>query len=77
MENKILEMKNIVKKYGDFIAVDNVNFSMQKGEIVAIIGPSGSGKSTLLRCINGLNSVTSGEIDLKGTTGMVFQHRCV
>lgn len=38
MENKILEMKNIVKKYGDFIAVDNVNFSMQKGEIVAIIG---------------------------------------
>ena len=74
MENKILEMKNIVKKYGDFIAVDNVNFSMQKGEIVAIIGPSGSGKSTLLRCINGLNSVTSGEIDLKGTTGMVFQH---
>lgn len=62
------------KKYGDFIAVDNVNFSMQKGEIVAIIGPSGSGKSTLLRCINGLNSVTSGEIDLKGTTGMVFQH---
>ncbi len=74
MENKILEMKNIVKKYGDFIAVDNVNFSMQKGEIVAIIGPSGSGKSTLLRCINGLNSVTSGEIDFKGTTGMVFQH---
>ena len=74
MENKILEMKNIVKKYGDFIAVDNVNFSMQKGEIVAIIGPSGSGKSTLLRCINGLNSVTSGEIDLKGTTGMVFPH---
>ena len=74
MENKIMEMKNIVKKYGDFIAVDNVNFSMQKGEIVAIIGPSGSGKSTLLRCINGLNSVTSGEIDLKGTTGMVFQH---
>ena len=74
MENKILEMKNIVKKYGDFIAVDNVNFSMQKGEIVAIIGSSGSGKSTLLRCINGLNSVTSGEIDLKGTTGMVFQH---
>lgn len=70
----ILEMKNIVKRYGNFTAVDNVNFSMCKGEIVAIIGPSGSGKSTLLRCINGLNSITSGEMKLKGTTGMVFQH---
>lgn len=71
---KILKMKNIVKRYGDFVAVNNVDFSMYKGEIVAIIGPSGSGKSTLLRCINGLNSVTEGEISLKGTTGMVFQH---
>lgn len=70
----VLEMKNIVKEYSGFRAVDNVNFSMTEGEIVAIIGPSGSGKSTLLRCINGLVNVTSGEIDLKGTTGMVFQH---
>ena len=70
----ILEMKDIVKDFGDFRAVDHVSFSMHKGEIVAIIGPSGSGKSTLLRCINGLNTITSGEIRLNGTTGMVFQH---
>ncbi|MFR9192424.1 MAG: amino acid ABC transporter ATP-binding protein [Anaerovoracaceae bacterium] len=70
----MLKMTDIVKDFGDFRAVDHVNFSMCKGEIVAIIGPSGSGKSTLLRCINGLNTITSGEMELKGTTGMVFQH---
>ena len=70
----ILEMKDIVKDYSGFKAVDHVDFSLHKGEIVAIIGPSGSGKSTLLRCINGLNTITSGEIDLEGETGMVFKH---
>lgn len=75
MDNKnILSMKNIVKDYSGMRAVDNVDFSMHKGEIVAIIGPSGSGKSTLLRCINRLNTITSGEIELNGETGMVFQH---
>ena len=73
-EKVILEMKGIVKDYSGFKAVDHVDFSLHKGEIVAIIGPSGSGKSTLLRCINGLNTITSGEIDLEGETGMVFQH---
>ena len=70
----ILKMKNIIKRFGEFHAVNGVDFSLTKGEIVAIIGPSGSGKSSLLKCINGLVEKSSGEVILNGTTGMVFQH---
>lgn len=70
----ILEMKDVVKEFSNCVAVDHVDFCMHKGEIVAIIGPSGSGKSTLLRSINELETITAGEMDLYGTTGMVFQH---
>lgn len=64
----ILQMKDIVKQFAGCLALDHVNFSMQKGETVAIIGPSGSGKSTLLRCINCLERITSGSITLNGDT---------
>ena len=63
---KILEMKDIVKDFGDFRAVDHVDFLMEKGEIVAIIGPSGSGKSTLLNCVGALDTPTSGTILMDG-----------
>lgn len=63
---KILEVKNISKKYqnqkGEVIALENVNFRIQKGEFVSIIGPSGCGKSTLLSIIAGLEEKTTGEI---------------
>ena len=72
--SNILEMKNIIKSFGEFHAVNGVDFSLTKGEIVAIIGPSGSGKSSLLKCINGLVEKSSGEVILNGTSGMVFQH---
>ena len=66
--SKILEMKNIVKTYSKLNALDGVDFSMEPGETVAIIGPSGSGKSSLIRCINCLNKITSGTITLNGKT---------
>ena len=72
--SNILGVKNIIKSFGEFHAVNGVDFSLTKGEIVAIIGPSGSGKSSLLKCINGLVEKSSGEVILNGTTGMVFQH---
>lgn len=74
MDRTILKMTDIVKDFGDLRVVKGVSLTVSKGETVAIIGPSGSGKSTLLRCINGLNKVTSGNIELNGETGMVFQH---
>lgn len=64
----ILEMKEIVKDYGSLRALDHVNFSMRRGETVAIIGPSGSGKSSLIRCVNCLNKINSGSISLNGKT---------
>ena len=63
----ILKMTDIVKRFNSCLALKGVNFSINEGEIVAIIGPSGSGKSTLLRCINRLERITSGEIEFNGT----------
>ena len=63
----ILEMKNIVKDYGKFRALNDVSLSMERGEVVAIIGPSGSGKSSLIRCVNYLNKINGGSITLNGT----------
>lgn len=64
MAEKILEMTNIHKRFGAFYALKGVDFSVYKGETVAIIGSSGSGKSTLLRCINCLERITAGSITL-------------
>ena len=60
----LLELKDVYKIYGDLHALDNVNFKVEKGEWVSIMGPSGSGKSTLLNIISGILSPTSGKVSL-------------
>lgn len=65
MEN-ILEVKHLKKSYGSGFAVDDVSFSIEKGEIFALIGPNGAGKSTTLKMIVTLLSPTSGEINVCG-----------
>ena len=59
-------MKNIVKKYGDFLASDHVSLGVEKGKLVALLGPSGSGKTTLLRMIAGLENPNEGDIYIDG-----------
>lgn len=61
-----VEMKNIYKRYGDFLASDNVSFGIEKGKLVALLGHSGSGKTTLLRMIAGLENPNSGDIFIDG-----------
>lgn len=66
MSEPIIIIKNLVKQFGRMRAVDDVSLTVNKGQVVVIIGPSGSGKSTVLRCINHLETPTAGEIWVDG-----------
>ena len=87
-KQKVIEIKNIRKDFGNRTVLKDVNFNVHEGEVVSIIGSSGSGKSTLLRCINLLETPTRGQIlihgkdvlsgdvplvELREKVGMVFQ----
>ena len=62
----ILEVKNLKKKFGSNLVLKDVSFSLEEGQVLAIIGSSGSGKTTLLRCLNFLEMPDSGEIFVNG-----------
>ena len=69
MQNKkvLLEIKHLAKKYGDLAPLQDVNCTVESGEVISVIGPSGTGKSTFLRCINRLEIPDSGEVYFSGT----------
>lgn len=84
----LLEIRGLHKRYGETVALHNIDLTLHRGEVVVILGPSGCGKSTLLRCINGLEPIQGGEIRMAGVgvfgrdlgwdavrqkVGMVFQ----
>jgi aspartate/glutamate/glutamine transport system ATP-binding protein len=85
----MIQFHQVNKHYGQFHVLRDIDLHIASGEVVVIIGPSGSGKSTLLRCINRLETITSGELvvnskkvnakstninELRRDIGMVFQH---
>lgn len=62
----IIDVKNLTKKYGDFTAVNDISFSVRKGETFGILGPNGAGKTTTLEMIEGLKKITAGSVTLDG-----------
>ena len=80
-----IEVNRIGKRFGDFVALDDVTVSIPSGQLTALLGPSGGGKSTLLRIIAGLERPDTGSVFIEGTdatdlspqrrdVGFVFQH---
>lgn len=66
MSETVVSVKNLSKKFGDNIAINNISFSIKKGKIIGLIGPDGAGKTTLIRLLLGLLVPTSGTIDVLG-----------
>ena len=64
----VLEVRDVVKRFGTFTAVDGVSFDVNEGEILGLIGPNGSGKSTLFNCILGQSQPNGGDVRLDGKT---------
>jgi glutamine transport system ATP-binding protein len=86
--SNMVEFKDVTKRFGSTVVLENVNLTIKAGEVVVLIGPSGSGKSTLLRCINALEEINGGDLIVDGISvlggsakvrairreaGMVFQ----
>jgi polar amino acid transport system ATP-binding protein len=64
----LVELQDVIKRYGTHTVLNGVSLAVEKGEIIAIIGRSGSGKSTMLRCVNGLEPIQGGSVRFEGTT---------
>jgi sulfate transport system ATP-binding protein len=83
-----IEIRDVNKRFGDFVALDDINVSLPTGQLTALLGPSGGGKSTLLRIIAGLEKADTGTVSIEGVdatrmspqkrnVGFVFQHYAV
>ena len=66
MDQSVVTVKNFTKTYGDFVAVDDISFEVQHGEIFGLLGPNGAGKTTTLECLEGLRQPDGGEMQIRG-----------
>ena len=65
-ENIIIKVENLVKKFGDFVANDNLCFNVYEGEIFGFLGANGAGKTTAIKILCGLSAPTSGNVEVAG-----------
>ena len=65
--DEVISVESLNKRFGDLVAVDDISFSVRRGEVFGILGPNGAGKTTTLECIEGLQEPSSGRISVLGT----------
>lgn len=68
LEDSLIDIRNVVKRFKNTIAVDNLSLQIQKGEFVALLGPNGAGKTTLIEMLEGIQKPDAGSISILGTT---------
>ncbi|HEV8043886.1 MAG TPA: ATP-binding cassette domain-containing protein, partial [Rubrobacter sp.] len=65
-ETPILEVRNVTKRFGATLALDNVSLELRRGEVLALLGDNGAGKSTLIKCLSGVYQPDEGQVLLEG-----------
>lgn len=75
MENNIIQVKNLTKKFGNFTAVDNASFNVKEGSVFAFLGPNGAGKTTTIKILTTLLNPTSGELKINGYDPVKEEHK--
>jgi ABC-2 type transport system ATP-binding protein len=73
----IIQINNLVKKFGKFTALNGVNLSVKQGQVHAFLGPNGAGKSTTIRCLLGILRSTSGRVTLFGQDAWKTRWSCI
>ena len=74
MSSKLIDAKNLKKSFGEFIAVDNIDLNVLRGEVVGFLGPNGAGKSTTMKMLTGFLEPDSGDILINNVDPVSYTH---